>query len=731
MLQLKDLFHLPLLDPLIEQVVADGPGLIVVAGLDPRPLAMTVGSGSFRPSGRSAIFRILFHQILEEHPSAKAIAVAENREAVRVPRRLHRRVQRSWVVPPYTYSEVITAATKRRPDLLVVDQLNADNAVAIMAAATEGLRVLTQLDTVFRGADVAHALLDMGVSLKELAGLRWVLAVQRLETLCPKCRHPITPSPEQVAELDRRCPDLGGIARENFYRAVGCADCDYTGHQGDVAAFDLFDAGEEVDNLFEQPSLLSLEEYLLRLANLGYLPLHDILRVDKDQLRRTYKLLTASEQALQEAKLTLERKLVELEAANRVLQQRTDALISLQGISQALITAIELEGLAQRVCRQTRDLCGADRAVLYYRRSDEIAEVLAINGWDPGRLPPQLEANRAFDPADRNPEPRRFPQWPPGIIPRHPDVEGFALRAGLRAPLIAQEKLVGVMIVHTTEKQGFSPGEVALLQTLAQQAALALQRAEMIEGLRAKERLERELELARQVQQSVLPLTFPPLPGYTFAARNEPARQVGGDFYDIFSLDEARVGLVIADVSDKGMPAALYMALTRSLLLAEARRERSPKAVLENVHRLLLELGEPDMFVTVFYGVIDGPAHLLTYARAGHDPPLLLRDGAVEQLGGSGTFLGFADLDEVDLSEETLALQPGDRLVLYTDGLTDAVSQAGQSFDLAQLRSRLQSHTELPADELCATLFTELTTFQGGAPQYDDMTMLAIDVASF
>lgn len=204
---------------------------------------------------------------------------------------------------------------------------------------------------------------------------------------------------------------------------------------------------------------------------------------------------------------------------------------------------------------------------------------------------------------------------------------------------------------------------MALLQTFAYQAALALQRAGLIEALREnisqlraaqaelvkKERMERELELARQVQQSVLPRIFPLMPGYTFAARNEPARQVGGDFYDVILLDAHCFGVVIADVSDKGMPAALYMALTRSLLLAEARRERSPFTVLTNVHRLLLELGEPNMFVTVFYGVVDGPARRLTYARAGHDRPLLLRGGNVQSLGGTGTFLGFPEVDDLHL----------------------------------------------------------------------------------
>jgi sigma-B regulation protein RsbU (phosphoserine phosphatase) len=283
---------------------------------------------------------------------------------------------------------------------------------------------------------------------------------------------------------------------------------------------------------------------------------------------------------------------------------------------------------------------------------------------------------------------------------------------------------------------------VALLQTFANQAAVAIQRADLIDELRAKilqleaaqaelvqkERMERELELARQVQQSVLPRIFPLMPGYTFGARNEPARQVGGDFYDVILLDADRFGLVIADVSDKGMPAALYMALTRSLLLAEARRERSPRAVLTNVNRLLLELGEPNMFVSVFYGVVEVSARRLTFTRAGHDRPLLLREGAVHPLKGTGAVLGFLEQDELHLSEEQVTLMPGDRLVLYTDGLTDVVAPDDQLFGLGRLQSLLLSYTGLLPDEICAATFADLLAYQATAEQFDDMTMLVVGV---
>jgi sigma-B regulation protein RsbU (phosphoserine phosphatase) len=227
----------------------------------------------------------------------------------------------------------------------------------------------------------------------------------------------------------------------------------------------------------------------------------------------------------------------------------------------------------------------------------------------------------------------------------------------------------------------------------------------------------------------MLPRTFPLVPGYGFSALNRPARVVGGDFYDVFLLDANAVGLVIGDVSDKGMPSALYMALTRSLLYAEARRERSPARVLENVHRILLALGENSMFVTVFYGVISVLERRLTYARAGHDYPLLLRQGTATSLGGSGIILGFPGMDDLQLSEERLDLQLGDRLVLYTDGLTDTVNEDGRMFSLSQLYPVVRRHAGLPLDQLCQAIFADLDAYRGGAEQYDDMTLLLAEVS--
>jgi sigma-B regulation protein RsbU (phosphoserine phosphatase) len=239
-----------------------------------------------------------------------------------------------------------------------------------------------------------------------------------------------------------------------------------------------------------------------------------------------------------------------------------------------------------------------------------------------------------------------------------------------------------------------------------------------------KERLERELELAREIQQGFLPDCFPRLPGFECAARSVPARHVGGDFYDAFLLDEARVALVVADVSDKGVPAALFMALTRSLIRAEALRDPDPTQVVQHVHELLLEMNRAGLFVTLFYGVMDTAQRKLHYVRAGHDEPLHCSPASSTCcfLKSQGMLLGL--VDPVHLEAVRLDLQPGDLLVLYTDGVTDATSPAGEFFGRERLEQTIREAGDRSAQEVCDLLFERIATFQAGAAQYDDTAVL-------
>ena len=749
MLRFSDFSHLPEIDDLVRRLVAETAGLVVVAGLDSRPGGDSPSDAAdpfhFLPSGRATIFRVLVSEALDAQPRARCLVVAADRGAINVARRFRNRIELIEVKPSLSYAEAISAALAQRPDLLVVDRLAADNLPPLLAAARAGVRVLSQLDTLYCAQAVARHLCDLGAAADDLSGLRWVLGIQRLPTLCPTCKRPADVTAGQLAQLEalgRRYPALialqAPIEGGAFYAPVGCAECNFTGRRGDAAAFDFFDAADSAADLWTRPSAMPLEAYVWLLAQRGQLALSDALDFSAHQMRRSNNLLLHTERLLTERNAALERKTVELDSANRLLKQRTRELVSLEGMGQALITWSDLRELGDRVLKSAMELSKADRGVLYYVRSNDWGQILAARGWVGAQEGVGLARGLIYEHlSDR--EPMAYRDNPPGL---QPPADSPPLRAGQAIPLAAHGIPAGLMLIQSTRKTSFSPGEVALLQTLAGYAAIAMQRAGLIEQLQGKiealeaaqleiaqkERLERELELARQVQQSMIPRTFPDVGGVTFAAAYAPARQVGGDFYDVIRLDDERVGLVIADVADKGMPAALYMALARSLILAEARRAAAPAEVLGNVNRLLLEVGQEDMFVTVFYGVLDRGRGRLTYARAGHDHPFLLRDGGIAPLGGRGMALGLFAAPLFHVSEETMALRPGDRLVLYTDGLTDVVGPDGEMLGRERLMARLPAYAAHAPALMCRALFDDLAAYRRDEGQFDDMAVLVIEM---
>lgn len=269
----------------------------------------------------------------------------------------------------------------------------------------------------------------------------------------------------------------------------------------------------------------------------------------------------------------------------------------------------------------------------------------------------------------------------------------------------------------------------ALLQ--AAYLDLKAAQAELVE----KERLERELELAAEMQRSLLPAVLPRYDDYRFAAYLAPARHVGGDLFGVQPLDDEHVALLLADVADKGMYAALLMAVTRTLFMQEAQRSLSPAEVALAVHRGLLtvggggEDGGMDGFVTAFYGVLHRPSGRLTYVRAAQDHPLLLRPGQPPTpLPGDGRFLGM--IAELTLREQEIILQPGDTLLLYSDGVTDARNDSDESYGLERLKSALQRVGGRGAQPAIGALAGDISAWRGNAAAFDDVTMLLVEAVA-
>jgi len=270
---------------------------------------------------------------------------------------------------------------------------------------------------------------------------------------------------------------------------------------------------------------------------------------------------------------------------------------------------------------------------------------------------------------------------------------------------------------------------VQLLAGIANQTALALEALQLETERDLRARLDQELSIARAIQSSLLPDQPPSIAGYDVAAIWTPALQVSGDFYDFLPLLDGRWGITVADVADKGVPAAIYMTLARTIIraigLGRATR-RTPHQVLERANEIIVADARTDMFVTVFYAVLDPTQHNLCFASAGHCPPLLLRyhDHAVEWLRGRGLPLGV--LATVELQERDLVMQSGDVVVFYTDGITEAMNADGDLFGDERLRQAILSAHHDDAHAVMQRIIDAVQAFVGGQEQSDDLTMVVL-----
>jgi len=255
---------------------------------------------------------------------------------------------------------------------------------------------------------------------------------------------------------------------------------------------------------------------------------------------------------------------------------------------------------------------------------------------------------------------------------------------------------------------------------------------ELREALRTKTAylaLQQELEIARRLQLSILPQAFTGHEAVALKGRMEPAKEVGGDFYDFFMLDGGRIGVIIADVSGKGIPAAFFMTISRTLMRALTQRHDSPAACLADVNDALIENNPEDFFVTVFYGIYDPAKGLFRYASAGHNPPVLLQNGRASFLTISGNPpLGM--LDGLKFREYDQPLGPGDGLMLYTDGVTEAFDPDETEYGDDRLRALLDGRHDEQPDEVLACVFADVEVFVRGAPQADDITCLSLLIRS-
>jgi serine phosphatase RsbU (regulator of sigma subunit) len=299
------------------------------------------------------------------------------------------------------------------------------------------------------------------------------------------------------------------------------------------------------------------------------------------------------------------------------------------------------------------------------------------------------------------------------------------LRFHASVPLISQGRPLGVINVASHEWHSLLPADLQFLSVVGKQVIIALERAHLYEMVEAERiRFEHELQVARQVQTALLPREMPKIPGYHLASAWRPAREMSGDFYDISPLDGGCWAIFIGDVCDKGVAAALYMAMARSLIRSGVALDPNPGRVLADVNQTIIAQCSSDFFVTVFLAILDPGKQTLTYANAGHNPPIMRRaSGTIELLKRTSLAIGL--FDELQVREETIEIGHGDALLMYTDGVTEAFNPHLKEYSMDRLVS-VTATAPRKADELLAYIEEDLGTFTEGAPQSDDVTFFVL-----
>ena len=287
---------------------------------------------------------------------------------------------------------------------------------------------------------------------------------------------------------------------------------------------------------------------------------------------------------------------------------------------------------------------------------------------------------------------------------------------------------LGVLAVADKESRDgrvldFTPTDARLLSLFANQAAAAIETARLHREALEKERIERELELAATIQRQILPRELPTVPGLEIAARNRPTRQVGGDYFDLFPLSGGRLAFVVADVSGKGVPAALLVSTVHAAVHLQIDDAKTVADLIGRLDRHLQRYAATRKFLTAFFGLLETDTGRLQYVSAGHNPALLRRtSGRLDPLRATGVPLGM--FPNASWKEESVTLEPGDLLCVYTDGISEALDAADEEFGLERLGQLLE--TDAAAEKLCGSVFDAVADFAADVPQYDDQTLLLV-----
>jgi sigma-B regulation protein RsbU (phosphoserine phosphatase) len=297
------------------------------------------------------------------------------------------------------------------------------------------------------------------------------------------------------------------------------------------------------------------------------------------------------------------------------------------------------------------------------------------------------------------------------------------IKSMLSVGLLIQDKPIGALSVYTDRHYQFTKEQIQIFKGIANEAASVIEKAILYEERVERQRMEQELAAAAKIQARLMPQEIPQLPGFQIAAKNNPSKMIGGDFYDFITFEDLHLGVVIADVSGKGIPGAILMASARASLRAYLEDPHTVKDAITKLNRVLCRDTQSNQFVTLFYGMLDGQEATLTYINAGHNHPILFRNKEIIFLHKGGLILGV--LPNAYYIEEKIQLMKDDLIIFYTDGITEAQND-NTYFGIEKLLELVQNNISLNVEEIIDKVLQEVSEFANTPFQNDDITIIAL-----
>ncbi len=437
----------------------------------------------------------------------------------------------------------------------------------------------------------------------------------------------------------------------------------------------------------------------------------------------------ASEPQLQMMRGIAHQAAAAIQTAQLLEAQQEEAYVStaLLQVAQVVATQADLAVILETIARITPVLTGVNYCLVFLYQGHDRGVLTAQYGLAEVSLPLPLPLADFSELRAVVAEGRQAVIQSADRLPAPLHRAGLSsLRQGLIIPLGVKEEVVGALMVGDDQPRPPLAGKRKdILTGIAYQTALAIDNARLYAQRARQEQLERELELAREIQTAFIPRALPSPAGWELATFWQMAREVGGDFFDVIPLPQDQLLVVVADVSGKGVPAALFMALTRSLIQATTLELNQPGHILARVNHLLLPNNQKNMFVTMFCAIFDLKTGQVVYTSAGHNPPLLVRrSGEIVCLQTQGIVLGI--LEEIAFEQKVIDLGEDEGILFYTDGITEAFGPQDEMFGEARLQAALRAHWHYPAAEIVQALHQAVLHFAGSQPQSDDRTLLLL-----